>query len=159
MKHAFPLALSLGLCLSAFASDAPRQAKIVKVLNETEPQRHESTRMRTISPNEVGKFKELRDDFAPKPAGAYITAIWETYSREPLQSVTVKLTYRQTNLPEPQSTSIQMNQVKHGTTYSEFQIIGDAYTKGGPITAWKLEVVSGGQVLDTFHSFLWKDPS
>src|ERR1051326_1309142 len=152
MKHAFPLVLSLGLCLSAFASDPPLKAKMVKVLNETEPQRHESILTRTISPNEVGKFKELRDDFAPKPVGAYITAIWETYSREPLQNVTVKLTYRQTNLPQLQSTAIQMDRVKRGTTYSEFQIIDEAYAKGGPITAWKVEIGSDGKVLDTFLS-------
>ncbi len=159
MNYAMLGAFSLWLGLSALAADAPPQARILKVIHDTEPQHHDSALERIISPNEVGKFHELRDDLAPKPDGEYITAIWRNVSQETLHNVTVRLTYRQTRLVQPQTSSIQIENAKPGTAFSRFQVTGGAYTNGGPITAWKVDVVAQGRTLDSFHSFLWKDPS
>ena len=39
---------------------------------------------------------------------------------------------------------------------AEFNIIGDDYTKGGKVLAWKVSLVRGGQVLDSRKSYLWQ---
>ncbi len=159
MNYALSGLLSLAMCVCALAGGPPQPVRIVKVLHDTEPQRHDSTLVREIGLNEVGKFQNLRDNFAPKPAGEYITAIWRSRSREPLRHVTVRLFYRQARVAQAQVATIPMEQVKAGTTFSSFQVIGDAYAQGGPITAWKIVVADDGGLLDSFHSFLWKDPS
>ena len=160
MKPLWPLTLALLLAIPCLAGDAPQTAvKITKVLHERQPQRRESMLNAEISPNDVGKFKELRQEFAPKPDGEYFTVIWRTLSREPLQHVSVTLYFRQLDTLNVQSGTIEMEKVRRGTTYSQFQIIGDAYRQGGAITAWNVIVSADGQTLDSFHSFLWKDPS
>ncbi len=159
MNYALAGLLSFALGVCAFAGTPPGPVRIVKVLHDTEPQRHDSTLVREIGVNEVGKFRHLRADLAPKPAGEYLMAIWQTRSRQPLRHVTVKLFFRQTQVAQTQVATIEMDNVKPGTTYSSFRVIGDAYGQGGPLTAWKIEVADEGGVLDSFHSFLWKDPS
>jgi len=159
MKWAMLFAFALSVCLVAVASDQPKLVQILKVLHDTEPQKRHSAMARSISPNEVGKFKELRDDFAVKPSGEYITILWKNCSPKALRDVTVTLSYRQTRVAEVQSGTIEMETVKRGTAVSEFRIIGDAYGQNGPVTAWRVDVAADGQPLDSFHSFLWKDPS
>src|SRR5262245_38784198 len=94
----------LAFCVAtiAGAEDASRPVKIVKVLHDTQPQKRESMLTREIGPNDVGKFKELRADFAPKPDGEYVTVIWKTLSRDPLKNVTVTLYFRQAKNSEVQ---------------------------------------------------------
>src|ERR1051325_6837473 len=136
MNPAFLCVVLLALVLSAEASDAPRLVHICKVLHETEPQKTHSVLEREIGPNETGKFRQLQKDLAPKPDGEYLTVIWKTLSKEPLPRVAVTLYFRQAHLPQLQSGAIQMDLARHGTTYSQFQVIGDAHRQGGPITAW-----------------------
>lgn len=38
----------------------------------------------------------------------------------------------------------------------EFQIIGDAYHKGGSVLAWRARLMEGERVLDVKQSYLWK---
>jgi len=39
---------------------------------------------------------------------------------------------------------------------AEFNIIGDDYTKGGKVLAWKVTLQRGGRVLDSRKSYLWR---
>ncbi len=159
MKMAWVWMLVCCLGLPACAEVAPKAVKITKVQHDTYPQKQESALAREIGPNETGKFKELREDFKPQPDGEYFTVIWKSLAREPLKNVTVTLQYRQANSPKLQSTTVQLAEVRRGTTISKFRVVGEEYTKGGAVTAWKTEVSGEGRTLDSFHSFLWKDPS
>jgi len=159
MKSAPVWLLVCVLALPCLAEDAPRLVKIAKVLHDKQPQKRESLLQREIGPNEVGKFKELREDLQPKPDGEYFTIIWKTLAREPLKNVTVTLYFRQARRAETQSDKIELAEVKRGTTTSKFRVIGEAHAKGGPITAWRADVMADGKTLDSFRSFLWKDPS
>ena len=147
------------LALPCFAEGPSRQARITKVLHDTQPQKRESALARDVTPNDVGKFKELREDFAPKLDGEYFAVIWKSLSREPLKNVTVTLHYRQANLPGVQSAQVEFPEVPRGTSRAEFRVVGESFTKGGTVTAWRAEVSADGKTLDSFRSFLWKDPS
>lgn len=159
MKLATPWVLSLCLCASVWADDVPGSVRIVKVLHDIWPQKVESSLARDVSPNEVGKFKHLRQGFEERPDGEYFTVIWKNGSREPLRDVTVTLLYRQTSGSAVQAAKLEHAEVRRGTRHSEFQIVGDAHKSGGDVTAWKVVVASQGRELAAFHSFLWKDPS
>lgn len=39
---------------------------------------------------------------------------------------------------------------------AEFRIVGDDYTKGGRVLAWRVSVVRDGRTLATRHSYLWR---
>ncbi len=159
MKQAMLWVVALALCVPCRAVDSPPPVKILKVFHDSEPQKLESALERDISPNEAGKFRELREDLAPKPAGDYITVMWKNTSREPLPKLTVTLYFHQANRAEVQKDTVELDDTRRGTRFTKFRVIGDAYQQGGPVTAWKVEVASAGKPLDSFHSFLWKEPS
>lgn len=43
-----------------------------------------------------------------------------------------------------------------GRSTSEFRVTGPDYLAGGPVTAWKVTLLSGGNPVSESQSFLWK---
>lgn len=39
---------------------------------------------------------------------------------------------------------------------AEFNVIGENYTKGGKVLAWKISLLRGKQVIETRKSYLWQ---
>lgn len=150
--------LALLTVASAESPGTPKAGRILKVFHDVFPRKSASAVEREIGPNEVGKFKQLRREFAPKADGEYFTVLWKNLARHPQTNLTVTLYYRQARFPELQAATLTVSRPRRGTLCSEFAIVGEAFQQGGAVTAWKVVVSADGEEMDSFHSFLWKEP-
>lgn len=86
--------------------------------------------------------------------GHYFTVFWQGVDKG--SDVTVRLEYRQSNTGGKLLTlESQPSKVKWRNT-TEFEVTGEAYTQGGPVTAWRAVLIVDGQEADEFRSFLWQ---
>jgi hypothetical protein len=86
-------------------------------------------------------------------AGHYYTIHWKVDDRT--QPVTVKFEYRQKNTGlTVKVKEIQADTIKrHNTT--EFTVTGSDYRSEGPVTAWRVSLMRGKELLASSESFLW----
>ncbi len=86
--------------------------------------------------------------------GHYITVHWRGVEKG--ADVKLRLEYRQAKTGDElivlESTP---GKIRWRNT-SDFEIVGDAYEEGGPITSWRVVLLVNGQEADVFESFLWK---
>ena len=84
--------------------------------------------------------------------GHYFNVWWR--SKRPAD-VTMRFEYRQENLgSDVQAKEIHYRAAK-GTIESKFTVIGDEYTEGGKVTAWRLVLIEHGRIVALRQSFLW----
>lgn len=85
--------------------------------------------------------------------GNYFTFFWK--AREPA-AVTVRLEYRQTEYGDfIQALEVPYDNAK-GTMQTRFQVIGDNYREGGPVTSWRCIIIEDGKIVALTSSYLWK---
>jgi hypothetical protein len=71
-------------------------------------------------------------------------------------NVTARLEYRQEKLhAHVQGQEVSYTNVR-GSKKSEFRIVGDDYSDGGRIIAWRCLLIEGGKIVAETHSFLWE---
>jgi hypothetical protein len=84
--------------------------------------------------------------------GDYFDFFWR--AKRPAD-VTVRLEYRQEKL----HAHVQAQEISHGTVRgnnkSEFKVVGDDYSDGGRVIAWRCLLIENGRVVAETHSFLW----
>ncbi len=85
--------------------------------------------------------------------GNYYAIMWKVTDRT--QPVKVRFEYRQqgTGLAV-KSKEQEVSKFDH-TNVTRFQVIGNDYANFGPVTAWRVTVVRGKQVLAESKSYLW----
>ena len=84
--------------------------------------------------------------------GIYYDFFWRT--RRPAD-LTIRLEYRQEKLhAHVQAQEISYSNAR-GSHKSEFRVIGDDYSDGGRVTAWRCLLIENGRVVAETHSFLW----
>lgn len=86
--------------------------------------------------------------------GQYYTVLWQDPSIG--APVEVMFDYQQGGSGSRIKRSVQTFPATAASGKAEFNVIGDHYTKGGKVLAWKVSLLRGGQVLDTRKSYLWK---
>jgi hypothetical protein len=87
-------------------------------------------------------------------AGHYYSFQWSVDDRS--QPVTLRLQYRQANTGLDVQTLTQEVAEVRRSNWSKFQITGPAYHQNGRVTAWKLTLERGGEVLASQQSYLWE---
>lgn len=85
--------------------------------------------------------------------GNYYTVFWHAPQGGADE---LKLEYLQGNTGSTVHTQVIDIRGKKGRNTSEFRVTGEAYTTGGPVTAWKTTLISGGTPVAESKSFLWK---
>lgn len=86
--------------------------------------------------------------------GHYFTVFWHTKARG--SDFTVRLEYTQGGTgPEVHVKEVAVPSAK-GSNATEIAVTGEEYRANGPVTSWKASVVSGGQTVAEYKSFLWK---
>ena len=87
-------------------------------------------------------------------AGHYYSFLWKVEDRS--QPVTVRMQYRQANTGlEVQTLTQEVVDVRR-SNWSKFQVTGPVYHQNGRVTAWKLTLERGGEVLASQQSYLWE---
>lgn len=86
--------------------------------------------------------------------GQYYTVIWKDASGgEPVE---VLFEYQQGATASLIKHSVQKFAPAATSGKAEFNVIGENYTKGGKVLAWKVSLKRGRQVLATRKSYLWQ---
>lgn len=93
------------------------------------------------------------EEYAAK-FGHYFTIFWETASKG--SDFTVRLEYTQGNTGPTIHTKEAAVSGARGKNATKIDVVGEEYSKNGPITSWKVTVFSGGQPVAESKSFLWK---
>lgn len=86
--------------------------------------------------------------------GQYYDILWKASDRT--GPVTLKFEYRQANNGlKTQSQEQEIVDVKRNN-WTSFAVIGDDYQVSGQVTAWKLTLKRGADILATQQSYLWE---
>jgi hypothetical protein len=87
-------------------------------------------------------------------AGHYYTIWWK--ADDASQPVKVRFEYRQklTGL-NVKVKEEDVASVRSGSNSTKFQVTGAEYQTDGPVTAWRVQVLRGKEVLASQQSFLW----
>lgn len=85
--------------------------------------------------------------------GHYYTIFWKAADRT--QPVTVRFEYRQAN--SGLTSKVREEQVSEvgKSNVSKFEVTGDEFNTNGRVTAWKVSLVRGKEVLASQESYLW----
>lgn len=89
-----------------------------------------------------------------KRSGSYYTIMWKVTDRS--QPVKVRFEYRQANTSLKVMTLEQEVADVRRSNMTKFQVIGDEYTTGGRVSAWRVTLLRGTEELATQQSYLWK---
>ena len=85
--------------------------------------------------------------------GNYFDFFWRT--KRPAD-VTVRLEYRQEKLHE----HVQAQEISYGTVHgshkSSFKVVGDDYSDGGRVIAWRCLLIEQGKIVAENRSYLWR---
>lgn len=87
-------------------------------------------------------------------AGHYYAVNWKAADRS--QPVTVKFAFRQANTGLDTTTIEQTVTDVRRSNWTKFQVTGSDYHSRGRVTAWKLTLERGGQILASQQSYLWE---
>ncbi len=85
--------------------------------------------------------------------GHYYDIFWKVDDRT--QPVTVRFEYRQANLGLTSKTMEQEVTDVRRSNVTKFRVLGSDYRRDGRITAWKVSLVRGREVLAAHESYLW----
>ncbi len=149
------IALSFSSCSSISEGDSS-----VATITKVNPY-HLKAGQRIITDDRMIAFEQVHryhgaitsEDYLAR-FGHYFTIFWKTSAKG--SDVTVKLEYTQSNTgPTIHSKEVLVAGAKARNS-TEIEVIGDEYLKNGPVTSWKVTLLSGGQSLAESRSFLWK---
>ena len=86
-------------------------------------------------------------------AGQYYNVFWKAADRS--QPATVRFEYRQreTGL-NVKVKEMEVSDVRRSNV-TPFEVIGEEFSKDGPVTSWRVSVVRGKEQLVAYESFLW----
>lgn len=85
--------------------------------------------------------------------GNYYTVFWKVDDNAP---VTVRMQYRQANTGSTVHTKAVDVSKPKGRNATRFQVTGSEYQENGKVTAWKANLIRGGQSIAGSQSFLWQ---
>ena len=86
--------------------------------------------------------------------GHYFTIFWKNEAKG--SDFTVKLEYTQGNTgPEIHVKEVQVPDAGRRNT-TKIEVVGDEYRQNGPVTSFKVSLITGGETVAESRSFLWK---
>ena len=87
--------------------------------------------------------------------GIEIAVLWQNRSDQALRDITLRLEYQQSGTGAFRTMEQQLPDLKPGGRWSIFRIAGGEYEDTKRIVAWRVSVLSGGQVLGRKQSAMW----
>lgn len=149
-------ALALSLVSCATSPDAGGVATITKVNPyHLQPGKRIETEDNMIAFEQRHYYHGAIDatDFMEK-FGHYFSIFWKNDAKG--ADYTVKLEYTQANTgPEIHVKEVQVPGAGSRNT-TKIDVIGEEYQTNGPVTSFKVSLISGGQTVAENRSFLWK---
>lgn len=88
--------------------------------------------------------------------GQYYTLVWSDPQGAGQGAVEVVFQYQQGATASRVKRMVRSFPASESGGTAEFAIIGEDYTKGGKVLAWKASATRGGKVLATRQSYLWQ---
>jgi hypothetical protein len=85
--------------------------------------------------------------------GQYFTFMWR--AKRPAD-LTLRMEYRQSNLKNYVQARERYYPAAHGNYTSEFAIVGDDYSRDGPITSWRAVLIENGVIVALLQSRVWQ---
>lgn len=88
--------------------------------------------------------------------GINIAVLWQNKTSHPLRDLVVRLEYQQAKTSAFRSIEQRIPEAKPGGQWTQFWLRGGEFEDTLHIAAWRLTVVSAGQVLGEKKSVLWR---
>jgi hypothetical protein len=146
--------VGLGVVNNRAAPAQAPSAAVSKVFHEQRPLKFEPPLMdEVVSLSRAEWAARMREDPYQK-RGDYFKIAWTSQIRG-ASHLKIVFEYRQKLLAEPQVIMVEAPGEAYGSHLTPIMIDGEAFTRGGPVTAWRVSIMDGGQVLATKQSFLW----
>lgn len=137
--------LGLGVCIAVGCAAAP--PRVLEVSS--------TTHLRDISPADESIFvhdRASRFRYLPRELPE-ADRRQEFYVRwTPSMIEAVKFEYRQVNIP---NRVFEQTHASRGDTSASFSVRGEDFLKGGPVSAWRVSLWKGDQLLAEKNSALW----
>jgi hypothetical protein len=140
---ALPCSLSL-LLLAACSTAAPR---VLEVTSRTRLQDIDTADARLFVVDEASRIKYEPRDLSTDEQREEFYVRWA-----PTGVGLVKFEYRQVAKP---GTIFEQTYTPHGDVWNIFEVRGEAFRSGGSVSAWRVSLWNGDQLLAEKKSFLW----
>jgi hypothetical protein len=125
--------------------------KVTKFLNDPRFLKPTDDQMLVFERQRVNYGAITSTDYAERQ-GYYFNVWWSAKRRA---DIVLRLEYRQEHL----GSHVQAKELSYPgakkSVESKFTVIGDEYTEGGKITAWRLLLIENGRAVGLHQSFLW----
>lgn len=93
-----------------------------------------------------------RTEDVQKKTGNYYAVFWKSDNKAPVK---LKFQYLQRKkIQKVQTKWITIDDPKRKNV-TKVEIVGDEFSKGGDVRAWKASIVSSGKTVATYQSYLW----
>jgi hypothetical protein len=86
--------------------------------------------------------------------GHYVTVFWKGVDKS--ATVSLRLEYRQSLTGVTVMTKEMAPDKVRWKNTTDFEVVGEEYAQGGPITAWRVILLVNGAEADVYESFLWQ---
>lgn len=161
MKPFLTIAAAIALVAST-AWAAPRQPQAVEacpVLKVSIAELPASHKLRMhpsmISAGHAFTSADFIGQAAPDK-GINIAVLWQNKTSQPLRDLVVRLEYQQAKTSEFAAIEQQVREARPGGQWTEFKLRGGEFEDTQHIAAWRVTVVSAGQVLGQKKSVMWR---
>ncbi len=88
--------------------------------------------------------------------GINVAVLWENKTSQPLRDLVVRLEYQQAKTSAFRTIEQQVREAKPGGHWTQLLLRGGEYEDTQHIAAWRVTVVSAGQVLGQKQSVMWR---
>lgn len=88
--------------------------------------------------------------------GINVAVLWQNKTSQPLRDLVVRLEYQQAKTSNFATIERSVREAKPGGQWTEFKLRGGEFEDTQHIAAWRVTVISAGQVLGQKKSVMWR---
>lgn len=149
--------LGAGVALSAPGQSQAIEACPVLKVNITElPASHKlNMRPTSLRTNRALTSADCLGQAMPERS-ICVAVLWQNKTSQPLRDLLVRFEYQQAKTSNFATVEQQVREARPGGQWTEFQLRGGEFEDAQHIAAWRVSVISAGQVLGQKKSVMWR---
>lgn len=141
-------AVALSVALPAFAASGPNIARV----EDRRPPVGDAIASSSFNALHLDKFADERLDVD----GHVFLVHWDPADAGTPAGTVVQFEYRQQDPEKTRSLNVSYPFIVNTRRCATFKITGEAFRTGGLVTAWRVRILNGGQVLAEQQSKSWR---